>query len=202
MWVQIPPGCYDLMGWGLSPRFGCESPQVSGLPSRGLFLAFPFCPWYSRRARRNRAIVEFSKEILKLGQRWKRADGKVVTVLRLEDRSALIGGIWYHYHHEGQSNIHYAYPMFELLRLLPDEEEVTEAPADKPEDNAVPSAQETEAQEQHITVVSRFSNSVHNYPSLGYAVVHINGLQIEVDFNERELTVQDNSNLHEPLSDL
>jgi len=153
--------------------------------------------------------VEFSKEIVKLGQRWERADGKVVTVTALDSNSALIGtqgtnGIWngarYHYSDSGKAN--WNYPHLELLRLLPDEEEVTEAPADKTEDDAAPVEQESEAQEQDITVASRFSNSVHNYPQLGYAVVYVNGLQIEVDFDERSLTIQDNSNSHEPLSDL
>lgn len=208
------------MGWGpLSPvRFvnapqvsGLQSrgsPQVSGLPSRGLFLALLSCPWYPRRAHRNRAIVEFSKEIVKLGQRWERADGEVVTVLKIDDNFAFIDGIWYHYRDGGKSNIHRDYPHLELRRLLLDREETTEALADKTEDDAAPIEddaapveQESEAQEQDIIVASRFSNSVHNYPPLGYAVVYINGLQIEVDFNERELTVQDNSNPHGLLSD-
>lgn len=151
--------------------------------------------------------MEFSKEIVKLGQRWERADGKVVTVRSIDDYSVCISGIWYFYRNGGKSNIYDSYPHLDLLRLLPDHEETTEAPPDKTEDDAAPVEQETkpqeqdtEVQEQDVTVFSRFSSSVHSYPQLGYAVVQINGLQIEVEFDERCLTIQDNSNSHEPLA--
>ena len=150
--------------------------------------------------------MEFNRDILKIGQQWERADGKVVTVQGIYDDVAHIGpgeaGIWYYYRDGGKSNIHYNHPHLELLRLLPNQEETTEVPLDEIEDDAAPVEQETEAQEQNgkvqeqnVAVVSHFSNSVHNYPPLGYAVVYINGLQIEVDFDERELTIQDYSNL-------
>jgi len=153
--------------------------------------------------------VEFSKDILELGQRWERADGKVVTVMEIGNHNALIGSIWYKYRDGGKSNIHGGHPHLELRRLLLDREETTEAPADKTEDDAAPIEddaapveQESEAQEQNVFVVSRFYNVTYNYPQLGYAVVRINGLQIEVEFDERSLTIQDNSNFDDPLSDL
>jgi len=190
-----------------------SSSQVSKLALRGLFHAFLPCPWYPQGARWNEATVEFNKDILEVGQQWERADGATATVLSIGETCAYIGlgeaGIWYYYRDGGKSNIHHNHPHLELLRLLPNQEETTEVPLDEIEDDAAPVEQETEAQEQNVkvqeqnvTVVSHFSNSVHNYPQLGYAVVYINGLQIEVDFDERELTVQDNSNLHEPLSNL
>lgn len=157
--------------------------------------------------------MEFNKDTVKVGQQWERADGKVVTVLRIDDRYASVSvsgsvcGVYYYYTDGGKSNIHAAYPQTQLIRLLPDLDETTEAQIDKDEDDATPAKQEIETQEQDtevqgqdVTVLSRFSNSVHNYPQLGYAVVQINGLQIEVEFDERCLTIQDNSNSHEPLA--
>jgi len=146
--------------------------------------------------------VEFNKDIVKVGQQWERADGRTVTVLDKASDSALIGGViggvWYNYNHDGMSNIHATHPSTKLVRLLPDLDETTEGPLDEDEDDAAPVEQETkpqeqdtEVQEQDVTVFSRFSSSVHNYPQLGYAVVQINGLQIEVVFDERELKVQD-----------
>lgn len=163
-------------------------------------------------------MAEFNREILKVGQRWERADGKVVTVAALDSNSARIGtqganGIWsgarYHYGDSGKTN--WNYPHLELLRLLPDEEEVTEAPADKAEDDAAPIEddaapveQESEAIEQEVTVVSSLNSIIHNYPELGSAVVRIKGLQIEVDFDERCLSIKDNLNSHPdvPFPDL
>lgn len=155
--------------------------------------------------------MEFSKDILELGQRWERADGKVVTVRAIDDNSALIGGIWYHYCDGGKSNIHGNHPYLELRRLLLDREETTEAPADKAEDDAAPIEddaapveQESEAIEQEVTVVSSLNSIIHNYPELGSAVVRIKGLQIEVDFDERCLSIKDNLNAHPdvPFPDL
>lgn len=159
--------------------------------------------------------MEFNKDTVKVGQQWERADGKVVTVLRIDDRCASVSvsgsvcGVYYYYTDGGKSNIHATYPQTQLIRLLPDLDETTEAQIDKDKDDATPAEQETETQKQDtevrgqdVTVSSRFSNSVHNYPQLGYAVVYINGLQIAVDFDGRELKVQDNSDRHEPLSNL
>ncbi len=167
--------------------------------------------------------MEFNKDTVKVGQQWERADGKVVTVLRIDDRYASVSvsgsvcGVYYYYTDGGKSNIHATYPQTQLIRLLPDLDETTEAQIDKDEDDATPAEQETKTQKQDtevrgqdVTVFSRFSNSVPNcpqlgyanYPQLGYAVVYVNGLQIEVDFDGRKLKVQDNSDRHEPLSNL
>lgn len=168
-------------------------------------------------------MVEFNREILKVGQRWERADGKVVTVSELDSHSALLAvqgtnGIWYRYKDGGKSNIHRDHPHLELLRLLLDEEEVTEALTDKPEDDVAPVEddaapieddaatveQESEAFEQEVTVASSLNSIIHNYPELGSAVVRIKGLQIEVDFDERCLSIKDNLNAHPdvPFPDL
>lgn len=203
MRVQAPPGCYNFTDWSLI-LLGLE------VAASGPFLlpSFP-CSWYPRRAHWNEAAVEFNKDIVKVGQQWERADGRTVTVQKKGDSLVLIDSIWYNYNDGGMSNIHEIYPKTRLIRLLLDLDKTTEAPLDEDEDNAISAEQETEAQEQHtevqgqdVTVFSRFSNSVHNYPQLGYAVVHINGLQIEVDFDGRELKIQDNSDRHEPLFDL
>ena len=155
--------------------------------------------------------MEFSKDILELGQRWERADGKVVTVMEIGNHNALIGSIWYKYRDGGKSNIHGGHPHLELRRLLLDREETTEAPADKAEDDAAPIEddaapveQESEAIEQEVTVVSSLNSIIHNYPELGFAVVRIKGLQIEVDFDERCLSIKDNLNAHPdvPFPDL
>lgn len=150
--------------------------------------------------------MEFNKDTVKVGQQWERADGKVATVLGIDDRYASVSvsgsfcGVYYYYTDGGKSNIHATDPQTQLIRLLPDLDETAKAQIDKDEDDATPAEQETETQkqdtevqEQDVTVVSRFSNSVHNYPPLGHAVVYINSLQIEVDFGKRKLIVQDNA---------
>lgn len=161
--------------------------------------------------------MEFNKDIVKVGQQWERADGQRVTVQKKGDSLVLIDSIWYNYNDGGMSNIHKIHPETQLIRLLPDLDETTEAQIDKDEDDAISAEQKTETQKQDtevqgqdVTVFSRFSNSVHNYPQLGYAnypqlgyaVVYVNGLQIEVDFDGRKLKVQDNSDRHEPLPNL
>lgn len=150
--------------------------------------------------------MELNKDILRVGQQWERADGSTATVLCVEESGAYIGcprsgnGIWYRYCDGGKSNVHSMFPQTQLVKLLLDRNETTKAPLNESEGDAAPIGQEIGAQEQNIkvqeqdvTVVSRFSNSVHNYPPLGHAVVYINSLQIEVDFGKRKLTVEDNA---------
>ena len=152
-------------------------------------------------------MVEFGKDTLKLGQRWKRADGHVAIVRAIEDDKAKLERedanlIAYHYVNGGQSQFHCAMPGSRLVELIDDGEPKSAPVGDSIEDGIVPAEEEPIVLEQEVIVNTAISSLVGNYPSIGYAVVRIGGLQIEVDFEEHSLAIQDNPNPHDAFSNI
>lgn len=152
-------------------------------------------------------MVEFGKDTLKLGQQWKRADGQVAIVRVIEDDKAKLECedaylIDYHYADGGQSQFHCTMPGSKLVQPIDDGEPKSAPVGDSIEDGVVPAEEEPIVLEQEVIVNTALSNIIGNYPSIGYAVVRIAGLQIEVDFEERSLTIQDNPNPHDAFSNI
>lgn len=151
-------------------------------------------------------MAEFSKDILRLGQLWERADGKTVTVVGIEsDFAKFVAAkenfsLRYFYADGGKSSIHRFNAGSELVRILDDGEPENAPVGSSIQGDTTFTEEDPIVLEQEVIVNTALSNLIGNYPSIGYAVVRIAGLQIEVDFEEHSLTIQDNPNPHDAFS--